>query len=428
MSFNIFGFMVLIAFVLIFIFGSKTEKKVVLSISALLVIGILMILGEIILLDFLGSGATPLIWIDGIGLYVLLLSLIWAKSYPKWLKRSFLGVFVLGFVYSSVVGAQYLYKASFAEVPSEDEVNLSAYLPFGSSTLAKSLEAPSNLKFISDVPLLDGATALYPLYASFVRATYPEKTYYVYNEFGRNSTSSEVVCSRTSGAFSNLIDRKADVIFLMGVSEDMSRQAKEAGVSLKLTPIGREAFVFMVNEKNSVTDLSLEQIRQIYSGEVTDWSQIGKGSGEIAAYQRPEESGSQIQLKEVMGDIPIKKPVEKEVYSMMMGLYMEVANYKNYESAIGYSFSYYIRDMASRNEAKKVRLLSINGVEPTNENIANGTYPFSQDFYAVSIEKKEGMTEVDRNTEKFIEWILSEQGQELVEKVGYVKLPAASER
>jgi ABC-type phosphate transport system, periplasmic component len=62
------------------------------------------------------------------------------------------------------------------------------------------------------------------------------------------------------------------------------------------------------------------------------------------------------------------------------------------------------------------KLLKVNGVEPSLENIQNGRYPFVADFYAVTKGEPEG------NTKLLIDWILSEQGQELIEKTGYTPL------
>jgi phosphate transport system substrate-binding protein len=73
----------------------------------------------------------------------------------------------------------------------------------------------------------------------------------------------------------------------------------------------------------------------------------------------------------------------------------------------------------------KIKFLSINGVEPTAANIANGTYPFASDFYAITV-VREPENDIDakriKNTKKLMDWILSPQGQSLVEKTGYVPI------
>jgi phosphate transport system substrate-binding protein len=313
------------------------------------------------------------------------------------------------------------YYDSILEVRTEPEggwyvsdVNLMFYEPFRENTRAVSLDGSSALKLHDNLPRLDGATALYPLYSAFARAVYPEADYsaYAWND------NSIVVCSRTSRAFSNLIEGKADLIFLMGVSEEQHEQARELGLELKITPIGREAFVFFVNHRNSIVNLTVSDIRGIYSGGITNWREVGGRNRAIRAYQRPETSGSQVMLKEIMGGTPIAAAPERNIHDSMMGMYRVVADYRNYRNSLGYSFRYYISDMIAEGQ---IKFLMIDSIAPTVENIASGAYPFAHDFYAVSI-VREHETERTRNVEKLIEWILSPQGQTLVEKTGYVPI------
>jgi phosphate transport system substrate-binding protein len=239
-----------------------------------------------------------------------------------------------------------------------------------------------------------------------------------------------VVCNQTNGAFDNLVNGFADVIFIMDVSAEQRKTAETMGLKLTLTPIGREAFVFLVNSMNKIDGLTQEEVRDIYSGDITHWSGVGNGSvrGAIEAYQRPEGSGSQTALLKIMGDTAIMKPKEKQVFSMMGGLYNAVAAYKNYKNAIGYSFRYYIESMLHDDELKKVKLLAIDGVLPTKQNIADSSYPFADYFYAVTAETPEHPRDSDTaraaNAQALIDWILSEQGQDLVDKTGYVPLSA----
>jgi len=102
-------------------------------------------------------------------------------------------------------------------------------------------------------------------------------------------------------------------------------------------------------------------------------------------------------------------------------MYMAVA-YRNHRNALGYSFLYYINDMIAED---KIKFLSIDGVEPTAENIASGAYPFAHEFYAITVVRQhttdEEKARVD-NTLLLLDWMLSAQGQSLVEKTGYVPL------
>jgi len=324
-----------------------------------------------------------------------------------------------------VLNAARTYSSVAGEVESYGrDVSLVEYEPFRENTLAKSLDEPSSLRLLNNLPRLEGATALYPLYAAFARAVYPEDDYRVYstdNVFAYNSHP-VVTCSMTSGAFERLVNGEADLIFLMGVSEEQREMAHERGLELKLTPIGREAFVFFVNKRNNTSNLTVEDVKGIYSGKITNWRKVGGDNHSIRPYQRARNSGSQTMLLEIMGDTPLMTVPASDYHDLMYDIYQAVAVYRNYRNSLGYSFLFYISGMIADDE---IKLLSIEGFEPTAENITNGTYPFANDFYAITVVREpENETDAERiiNTERLIEWILSPQGQSLVEKTGYVPL------
>lgn len=129
--------------------------------------------------------------------------------------------------------------------------------------------------------------------------------------------------------------RETDLIFAAAPSADQLAQAEALGVTLHLTPIGREAFVFFVNSRNPVTGLSVEEIQGIYSGKITNWSQVGGRNQSIRAYQRAENSGSQTALQALMADQPLMEPEQENRISAMDGIIRSVADYRNFSNAIG---------------------------------------------------------------------------------------------
>lgn len=312
------------------------------------------------------------------------------------------------------------YHNSFEEV-NEQGVNLSLYDPFREDTLAVSLNEPSTLSIAENLPRIDGATALYPLYSAFARVVYPadyngSDVYEGDAEAGTThpkEVDNIIACTNTGGAYRRLVTGEADIIFVAEPSEEQLQMAKEANVELSLTPIGREAFVFFVNAENPVNDLSINDIQRIYSGDAKNWREFGGKSSAIRAFQRPENSGSQTALIKFMGDIPLMTPPKEDVASGMGGMISRVSSYKNYNNAIGYSFLFFATEMVNDN---KIKLLALNGVDPTRENVANKTYPYAAEFYAVTAGTR------NPNAGIFIEWILSGQGQYLVEKTGYTPL------
>ena len=285
-----------------------------------------------------------------------------------------------------------------------------AYDPFIEDSLAAALDEEPSLRFSDGdtLPRMDGATALYPVYAAFAQAVYPDSLADLYPRDIRET----ITCGTAGTAYRRIVDGLCDVIFVAGPSEEQEAYATEKGVELVYTPIGREAFVFFVHPDNPIDGLTLEQIRGIYSGEITRWMQLGvDGLGRILAYQRDEGSGSQTALlRFVMRDTPLM-PAEQESREDNMGYIVQsVSAYKNHRNAIGFSFRFYCTALM---KGFDVKLLAVNGVEPTTENIASGTYPMASNFYAVT------RSDADDNTQALVKWICGPQGQALVEKTGY---------
>ncbi len=327
----------------------------------------------------------------------------------KILFLSFLGLCVLSI---GVYEAGNAYRNSFAQV-NDQGVDLELYKPFAENTKAVKLTEDSTLKLESNLPRLDGATALYPLYAAFAQAVYPAGEYDIYAMKDSSSSLGEVVCTTTPDAYARLINGETDIIFVARPSQQQLEEAKSKGLTLKLTPIGKEAFVFFVNSRNTVSGLSTAQIQDIYAGKITNWGEVGGKNAAIRAFQRPENSGSQTMLQKLMEGKELMTPPKEDVASGMGDIINQTASYRNYQNAIGYSFLFFATEMIQNNE---IKLLEVDGVKPEKSTIASGEYPLSAELYAVTAGSD------NPNVELFIEWILSPQGQYLVEKTGYTSI------
>jgi len=319
--------------------------------------------------------------------------------------------------------------------------NIKAQKSVEIKTKVARLRGASSLRLTNNLPRIDGATAMYPLYSSFVRAVYPERqpvdkddnpllswAYYpsinLYNRryggeginYQSEQLKSIVQCNTTSWAYQSLINGETDIIFCYEPSAEEIKAAAAKGKRFNLTPICKDAFIFIVNAKNAANNLTQKQIKDIYSGRLTNWKAISDVDEPIIAYQRPENSGSQTILQSIMkGDIIMRPIFEGESVSggMFTQLHMVASDFYNYNSAIGYTFLFYLNQMAG---SVGVKTLSIDGIAPNKQTIQNNTYPFTQTVYAVTTGNE------SENTKKFIEWILSPQGQELAEKTGYIPL------
>ncbi|PPA70728.1 PstS family phosphate ABC transporter substrate-binding protein [Jeotgalibacillus proteolyticus] len=376
--------------------------------GAVLVTAALSFFGYItVFISFLNSSKilSPEVLISFWGSIIIVLNLIIFGVFSSKTTLFKFGFFILLFsgALVSYHGVQFYQKS--LEVADAAEVDLSVYKPFKWNTKAVSLEEKAALKLEGDLPVLDGATALYPLYSAFARAVYPEDDYDLY--------SSEVSSTKTDMAYERLMDGEVDIIFTAGPSERQEEIAKQKGLTLSMTPIGKEAFVFFVHAKNPVEELTVEEIQQIYSGKMTNWKEAGGRNDDILAFQRPQDSGSQTALQKLMHGIQIMEPPAEDVIGGMGEIINETSTYRNHKNAIGFSYRFFSTEMVQNG---KIKLLNINGIPPNKENIRNGSYPFTSEFYAITA----GTT--NSNAERFIEWIKSAQGQELVEKTGYVPL------
>ena len=223
--------------------------------------------------------------------------------------------------------------------------------------------------------------------------------------------------TNTLRAYDGLIAGERDIIFVAGPSANQRAAARAAGVNPVFTPIGKEAFVFVVAGSNPIENLTYQQLKNIYSGKTAYWRTLGwKEGGKIVAFQRPDGSGSQTGLQNIMKDLPLiapqplPSPSLAGTNSLMTQMSVE---WKGVQPALGYSYKYYATVMYSNPDTK---LLSVDGVAPTAENISNGSYPFVANFYAVTNGEPTG------NTKILIDWILSEEGQKLIERTGYARV------
>lgn len=331
-------------------------------------------------------------------------------------KKVYLPLLAAFGVCVAVSGGFIGYDAYVDSIPTVDDGGnlIYQYAPYGADSKVVVLPEPATLQLTDELPRLDGATALFPIYSAFARATYPAHalTSIQYFEKAADTGDNPLLCTTTPEAYRRLMEGEADMIFVASASKSQQETAKQLGVELVFTPIGREAFVFFVNAKNPVEGLTLSQIQDIYEGKTTGWAELGvRGMGNIKAFQRPEDSGSQTTLQKLMEGRTLMTPPIDTVAGGMGDIISRTADYRNFRSAIGYSFRFYATEMVQNDQ---IKLLAVDGVLPTKETICDGSYPIASDFYAVTT------TETAALCQPLLQWILSPQGQAIVEQTGYV--------
>lgn len=285
------------------------------------------------------------------------------------------------------------YINSTSEQMQAKSIELDKYLPFAKDSEVVKID--TDFKLTENLPVVDGAAALYPVFSGFVNAVYPKDSVIFDGE--NFAPESSLQYTNTLRAYKSVVDGGADIIFCAEPSAEQLEYAQKQGVELEFVPIGHEAFVFIVNNDNPIDNLNVEQIRGIYSREYTNWSQVGGDNTIIDPVQRIEGSGSQSVMMSFMNGVPMKK----NLFGFM-------------GRSIGFSFRYYVSGIVDNGG---VKMLSVNGVYPDKKNISSGDYPITVDFYAIY--RKDNS---NPNVKLLTDWILSDDGQEIVEKSGYIPI------
>ncbi len=217
----------------------------------------------------------------------------------------------------------------------------------------------------------------------------------------------------TDEIFNTLLSRECDIVLSPAPSEEIQQQY---GTSLEFIPISNEAIVFLVNKKNSIQNLYLEDIQNIYSGQVTSWENFTRVEKDIVAYQKPENSILQYLFNTlVLPQGSMMSPPQQIRINEEYELEKVISNYDGGEYAIGYDTYYYANTMLYD---YNIKMLSIDGIYPTKRNIAKGIYPIMTNYYAVV----RANSYAESPEQKLVQYLTSQIGQDLVKQSGYIPL------
>lgn len=184
-------------------------------------------------------------------------------------------------------------------------------------------------------------------------------------------------------------------------SRNLKEEEKAEG--LQETVLAIDGIAVIVNKSNSVTDLSLEQIADIYTGKITNWSELGGKDGEIVVIGRESGSGTRDGFESITGteDACVLRQELTSTGDV-------IATVKSNENAIGYA------SLASIDDA--VSAVSVGGVLPDSETVLDGSYAIQRPFVLVT---KEGQ-ELSEAAKAFFDYALSEEAKEVIEGAGVV--------
>ena len=180
---------------------------------------------------------------------------------------------------------------------------------------------------------------------------------------------------------------------------------EETAAGLKGTTVALDGIAIIVNENSKIEDLTVDQIAQIFKGEVTDWSDVGGDAGTIACIGREAGSGTRDGFESIT-DTEDKCKLSQELTST--GAVIE--GVKNNAGAIGYA------SLSAVENAEGVKAITVEGIACTEETVKDGSYKIQRPFVLVT---KEG-TELSEAAQAFYDFALSADAEALIVKAGAV--------
>ena len=293
------------------------------------------------------------------------------------------------------------------------------------SPLEPAAEDPYYEMGFGGYPSLDGSTVAVPMALEFARQhlPVPEEDLPAFVQFSTTHAAYERLILRKPNLSAQLPSLRAfmdethpvDLLLATPPSDAELALAAEQGVELVMEPVCYDAFIFLTHRSNPLDSLTVEQIRAIYRGEITSWAEVGGDELSIRAYQRQPNSGSQTAMEDlVMQGEPMAGAVKIQVVPTMDGTLRQIGTFAGDSHSLGYSYLYYLESLYQQAD---VKVLAIDGISPTPDNLRSGAYPFTARYYGVLRKEDEGGT-----AGQFLAWMRSEEGQRCIAQAGYIPL------
>jgi len=267
-------------------------------------------------------------------------------------------------------------------------------------------------------PKIDGSTSTLSIVRAINKAMYR----------GAENDNYPQTAAKTVPSYHALIAGDVDLILVPMASSALLAQAANKGVELEFHPIAAEALVFITPKENSADKITLEQVRTIYLTDgITNWKEIGGPDRQLVPICRNADSGSQSQLDNMVLNGRRMHPAieQNQVELTMEGMLEQVACYhggglngkptKCY--ALGYTLYTYLKSMGDITGIdEQLKMLAIDGVIPSAETIADGSYPLTDAYYAV-IRKD---LPLDHSARGIIRWLESSAGKDAIRQLNLI--------
>lgn len=279
--------------------------------------------------------------------------------------------------------SMYLYniKKSIIDIP------IASFTPFVENNNLKAVS--SSFKLDNNLPKIEGASAFYPFAANLVQTIYDKDSY----------REGLVKMVSTQEVFQDLINGSTDISIVTYPSEEQEKMIEESGVELEYISLFIEPLAIIVNKNNPINNISIEQLKRIYYEDELNWNEFVNYNKKIYTYQLEKNNGSQTCFENIVKNNALGKN-HKEI-KLMPKIIDEIGKDKN---GIAYCFySYYMKMHSNLN----TKIVNIN-----NENINSENYPLLFDVYLIYRTDNK-----NDNIQKIVEWVKSEEGKEIINKI-----------
>jgi len=250
-----------------------------------------------------------------------------------------------------------------------------------------------------DKIVIDGSTTVGPIAKAF-------QSYYMAAHPDVNITVSE---SGSGNGVSSMKNGNCDIADMSRPMKDSEfKECVERGIQPVAHVIALDGLPILVHPSNPVQDLTIEQIRKIYIGEITNWKDVGGADASIVFISRDTNSGT---YETFEGLVMNKQKINENCEYVGSNGQMR-QRVQSTPNAIGYAGLGFVD--------KTVKALKVNGIYPSKETVQSGEYPIARPLFMYT----NGYPKLGSPVYQFVTIYLSEDGQEMVEEIGFVPVTA----
>ncbi|MEI8090166.1 MAG: phosphate ABC transporter substrate-binding protein [Opitutaceae bacterium] len=220
------------------------------------------------------------------------------------------------------------------------------------------------------------------------------------------AVSFEIAAEGSTTGIAAIIDGTAQIGMSSRRAKTTEVSAAQAkGVTMNPIIVAYDGIAIIVNANCPVKNLTKRQVEQIFAGDITDWSAVGGPAGKISIYTRNTSSGTYSDFK----DLAMKKRDYASSSQKMAGNEQITSEVGKNPNGIGYVGLAYIHDAG-------IKVVSIEGLVPDKASVLSKKYPYARPTFYYTNGDPTG------EAAKFIEFTLSDEGQKICEKIGFVSI------